>query len=87
MTGAKPDQSIESTLGELRSRGWEVAAHHEFETHGVLRTFWLFTHKCGRCIKAEGAARSEVLVLQVALADAIHHRCDAMIPSATGTVP
>jgi hypothetical protein len=40
--------------------------------------FWLFIHApCNRCIKAEGAARSEVTVLQLALGDAMDHHCDA----------
>ncbi len=69
------DQSLESTLAELRKRGWQVASHHEFELHKQTRTFWLFTHACGRWIKAEGAAASEVLVLQLALGDALHHHC------------
>jgi hypothetical protein len=72
-----PSQSLESTLAELRKLGWLIAAHHEFELHKQLRTFWLFTHPCGRWIKAEGAASSEVLVLQLALGDALDHQCDA----------
>jgi hypothetical protein len=76
MNGSKSNQSLASTLEELRSKGWQVAAHHEFERHKQLRTFWLFTHPCGRWIKAEGAAASEVLVLQLALGDASQHHCD-----------
>jgi len=71
-----PSQSLESTLGELRSKGWRVAAHYEFELNNQMRTYWLFTHACGRWIKAEGAASSEVLVLQLALGDAANHHCD-----------
>ncbi len=70
------DQSLESTLSELRSKGWRVAAHYDFELNKQLRTAWLFTHSCGRWIKAEGAASSEVLVLQLALGDAANHHCD-----------
>jgi hypothetical protein len=76
MNGSKSNQSLASTLDELRSKGWQVAAHHEFEMHKQLRTFWLFTHPCGRWIKAEGAASSEVLVLQLALGDAANHHCE-----------
>ena len=72
-----PSQSLESTLAELRKLGWQVAAHHEFELSKQLRSFWLFTHPCGRWIKAEGAANSEILVLQLALGDALDHHCDA----------
>ena len=58
--------------------GWQVAEHHEFLVHKQLRTFWLFIHEpCNRCIKAEGAARFEVLALQLALGDAMDHHCDA----------
>ena len=70
-----PNQSLDSTLGELRSKGWRVAAHYEFDLNHQLRTFWLFIHPCNQCIKAEGAASSEVLVLQLALGDAINHHC------------
>jgi hypothetical protein len=70
------NQSLERTLGELRLMGWQVASHHEFERHKQLRTLWLFTHPCGHWIKAEGAAASEVLVLQLALGDALDHHCD-----------
>ena len=76
MNGSKSDQSLVSTLAALREKGWQVAAHHEFEMHKQLRTFWLFTHPCGRWIKAEGAAASEVLVLQLALGDAANHHCE-----------
>ncbi len=77
MTGENQNQSTASTLAELRKMGWHVAAHHEFERHKQVRTFWLFSHDpCGRWIKAEGAARSEILVLQLALGDALDHHCD-----------
>jgi hypothetical protein len=80
MNGSKSNQSLASTLAQLREKGWCVAAHHEFEMHKQLRTFWLFTHPCGRWIKAEGAATSEVLVLQLALGDALDHQCDTTKP-------
>ena len=76
MTEAYSDQSLDSTLGELRSKGWRVAAHYEeFDQNHQLRTFWLFIHPCNQCIRAEGAASSEVLVLQLALGDANDHHC------------
>jgi hypothetical protein len=84
MNGSKSNQPLEGTLAELREKGWRVAAHHEFELHKQLRTFWLFTHPCGRWIKAEGAASSEVLVLQLALGDALDHHCDPQNKSVRG---
>jgi hypothetical protein len=71
----EPNQSLDSTLAELRSKGWRVAAHHEFELNNQLRTVWLFMHPCNQCIKAEGDVSHEVLVLQLALGDAIKHHC------------
>ena len=73
---SETNQSLDETLAELRKMGWTVAAHHEFEMQKQLRSFWLFTHPCGKWIKAEGAVSSELLVLQLALGDAIDHRCD-----------
>ena len=71
------DQSLEDTLHTVRLMKWRVSVHYEFETHGLLQSFWLFTHPCGKWIKAEGPAASEVLVLQLALGDALDHHCDA----------
>ncbi len=82
MNGSKSNQSLVSTLAQLRKMGWLIAEHHEFEVHKQLRTFWLFTHPCGRWIKAEGDVSREVLVLQLALGDALDHHCDAQEPLA-----
>ncbi len=75
-TKMKTNQSLDDTLGEIRSKGWRVAAHYEFELNDQWRTFWLFTHACGKFIEGQGAADSEILVLQLALGDVVKHLCD-----------
>ena len=74
------DQSLEDTLVELRLMGWRVAAHYEFVLNNQTHTYWLFAHPCNRLIEAQGDASREVLVLQLALGDALDHRCDGPGP-------
>jgi hypothetical protein len=70
------DQFLDSTLDKLREMKWLVVAHYEFMLHRQLRTVWFFVHVCGQSIKAEGASSSELLVLQMALGDALAHTCN-----------
>lgn len=52
---------MESALAALRSRGWRVAAHNDYQLNGEFHTFWLFTHANGRWIKGEGKSDAEAL--------------------------
>jgi hypothetical protein len=76
MTVVSQNQSLDSTLAELRGLGWRVAAHYEFELNNQPHTHWLFAHPCNRLIEAQGDVSHEVLILQLALGDAYNHHCD-----------
>lgn len=49
-------------LGQLRSRGWRVAVHNDYEQNGKLYTFWLITHaESGIFLKSEGPSDGDCI--------------------------
>jgi hypothetical protein len=48
----------------IRSRGWVVAVHNDYQLNGLAHTFWLFT-KGDFCAKGEG--RTDDIALQRAI--------------------
>lgn len=48
-------------LARLRSRGWMVAVHNDYQLAGDLHTFWLLTHPDGRWMKGEGRTDAEAI--------------------------
>lgn len=52
-------------LDQMRSLGWSVAVHNDYQQNGRKMTFWLFTHPSGRWVKGEGSSDA------VALAEAL----------------
>ena len=57
---ARSEESMQSLLRELRSRGWLVAVHNDYMQGGVFHTFWLFT-KGSRCAKGESTDDEDAL--------------------------
>lgn len=55
-------QCLSTILTDLRRSGWTVAVHNDYRKNGKLYTFWLFTHKNGRWLKAEG--RDDTIAVQ-----------------------
>jgi hypothetical protein len=49
-----------SVPDDLRSAGWSVAAHYDYQTSKTLHTFWLLT-RAGRYVEAHGATDHHAL--------------------------
>ena len=47
---------LETMLSTMRRHGWVVGCHNDYHKDGILFSFWLFTHREGRYVKAEGFA-------------------------------
>lgn len=48
-------------LEDIRSNGWRVAVHNDYQVAGEFMTFWLLTHPAGMYVKGEGKSDLEAL--------------------------
>jgi hypothetical protein len=58
---AATDQTWRALLRTIRSAGWSVACHNDYQQDGKPYTFWLFTHRSGVWVKGEGATDEDAL--------------------------
>jgi hypothetical protein len=63
----RTDQSdydtMEIILADMRSNGWRVAIHNDYDLAGSTRTFWLFTHFSGAWAKGESYMDQNALAI------------------------
>lgn len=66
-------------LAQMRSEGWTVAVHNDYELDRKPMTFWLFTHPSGVWAKGEGWTDYDALLCAQSQADQrMRHKRDGV---------